>query len=48
MNEKEIKFEQRLNSLILLKALLIREGEFDEVAKREYNEAWDRAFEILQ
>ena len=48
MNEKEIKFEQRLNSLILLKALLIREVEFDEVAKREYNEAWDRAFELLQ
>ena len=43
-------FEQQLNSLILLKALLIRngEGEFDEVAKREYREAWNRAFELLK
>lgn len=45
---KEEQFEQRLNSLILLKALLIREGSFDEMAQREYSEAWDRVFELLQ
>ena len=45
---KEEQFEQRLNSLILLKALLIREGSFDEAAKREYKAAWDRAFGLLQ
>lgn len=44
MNE----FEQRLNILILLKSLLIRDGEFDEEAKREYREAWNRAFELLK
>lgn len=47
VNEKEIEFEQRLNSLILLKTLLIRDGEFDKVAQREYNEAWERVFELL-
>ena len=47
MNEKEIELEQRLNSLILLKALLICDGEFDEVAKREYSEALDRVFDLL-
>ena len=44
MNE----FEQQLNTFILLKALLIRDGEFDELAKREYNEAWERTFELLK
>lgn len=44
---KEEKFEQRLNSLILLKTLLIHEGSFDEVTQREYCEAWNRAFELL-
>ena len=47
MNEKEFEFEQRLPSLIILKALLIREGSFDEVAQKEYKAAWDRAFELL-
>lgn len=42
---KEEQFEQRLNYLILLKALLIRDGEFDEVNQQEYNAAWERAFE---
>lgn len=42
------RFEQQLNSLILLKALMIHDGEFDEVAQREYNEAWNRAFELFQ
>lgn len=47
MNQKEIGFEQRLNSLILPKTLLIRDGKFDEVVQREYHEAWDRVFELL-
>lgn len=47
MNKQEIEFEQRLNSLILLKALLIHEGSFDEVTQRKYSEAWNRAFELL-
>lgn len=45
---KEEQFEQRLSSLILLKALLILEGSFDEAAQKEYKAAWDRAFELLQ
>ncbi len=48
MNEKQTEFEQRLNSLIILKALLIREGSFDEAAQKEYQAAWDRIFELLQ
>ncbi|MBP3908895.1 MAG: hypothetical protein J6D33_08210 [Turicibacter sp.] len=31
---KEEQFEPQLDSLILLKALLIRESEFDEAAKK--------------
>ena len=45
---KERQFEERLNSLLLLKALLIKDNEFDEVAQREYHQAWDRAFELLK
>lgn len=45
---KEKQFEERLDSLILLKALLIKENEFDEVAQREYQKAWDRVFELLE
>lgn len=30
VSQKEIKFEQRLNSPTLFKTLLIRDGEFDE------------------
>ncbi len=45
---KEEQFEQHLNSLILLKALLVRDDEFDEVAQYEYNKGLDRAFELLK
>ena len=44
---KEKQFEERLDSLLLLKALLIKDNEFDEVALREYHEAWERAFKLL-
>ena len=45
---KEKQFEQRLDSLLLLKALLIKDNEFDEVAQREYGKALDRAFKLLE
>lgn len=48
MTEKERQFEERLDSLLLLKALLIKDNEFDEVAQNEYHEAWDRAFKLLE
>ena len=32
---KEKQFEERLNSLVLLKALLIKDNEFDEVAQKK-------------
>lgn len=47
MTEKEIQFEQRLNALILLKALLISDGEFDEVAQQEYDHQLGLTFELL-
>ena len=45
---KEQQFEQRLDSLLLLKALLIKDNEFDEVAQKEYHESWERAFKLLE
>ena len=45
---KEKQFEERLDSLLLLKALLIKDNEFDEVAQREYVKALDRAFKLLE
>lgn len=48
MTEKERQFGERLDSLLLLKALLIKDNEFDEVAQKEYHEAWDRAFKLLE
>lgn len=45
---KEKQFEERLDSLVLLKALLIKDNEFDDVAKKEYREAWERAFKLLE
>lgn len=45
---KEKQFEERLDSLLLLKALLIKDNEFDDVAQKEYHEAWERAFELLE
>ena len=48
MTEKEKQFEERLDSLILLKALLIKDNQFDEVAQKEYHEAWERVFDLLE
>ena len=48
MTEKERQFEERLDSLILLKALLIKDNEFDEVSQKEYHEAWERVFDLLE
>ena len=45
---KEKQFEERLDSLQLLKALLSKDNEFDDVAKKEYREAWERAFKLLE
>ncbi len=45
---KEKQFEERLDSLLLLKALLIKDNEFDEVAQKEYHAAWERAFKLLE
>ncbi len=45
--EKEILFEERLDALILLKGLLIRNGEFHGQEEEEYYQALDRAFELL-
>ena len=45
--EKEILFEERLDSLILLKSLLIKNGEFHGKEEEEYYQALDRAFELL-
>ena len=48
MTEKEKQFEERLDSLILLKALLIKDNEFDVVSQKEYQQAWERAFNLLE
>ena len=48
MTEEEIQIEQRLNALILLKALLIAVGEFDEITQREYDQQLDLTFELLK
>ena len=45
---KEKQFEGILDSLLLLKALLMKDNEFDELAQREYHEAWERAFKLLE
>ena len=47
MTDTQKQFEERLESLILLKALLIKDNEFYEVAQKEYQEAWERAFDLL-
>ena len=45
---KEKQFEERLDSLLLLKALLIKDNDFDEVAQKEDHEAWERALKLLE
>lgn len=47
MTEKEKQFEETLDALILLKALLIKNDEFDEVKQKEYQIAWNKVFELL-
>ena len=48
MTEKERQFEERLDSLILLKALLMERHEFDGVAQEEYRAAWESTFDLLE
>ena len=48
MAKHEKQFEERLNSLILLKALLIKENKFDEGAQQGYQKAWEEMFELLK
>ena len=48
MTKKEKQFEERLNSLILLKALLIKENEFDELTQQAYQNAWEEMFDLLK
>ena len=45
---KENQFELRLDSLLLVKTLLIKDNEFDDVAQKEYHAAWERAFKLLE
>ena len=47
MTEKEKKFEERLYSLILIKALLLKNNEFNEVEQKEYQGVWNKVFELL-
>ena len=48
MTKHEKQFEERLNSLILLKALLMKENTFDEVTQQEYQKAWEEMFDLLK
>ena len=48
MTKHEKQFEERLNSLILLKALLIKEKAFDEMAQQEYQQTWEEMFDLLK
>ncbi|BEH91715.1 hypothetical protein T23_18170 [Turicibacter faecis] len=45
--EKEILFEERLDSLILLKSLLIKNGEFHGQEEEEYYQLLEQTFELL-
>ncbi len=48
MIKHEKQFEERLNSLILLKALLIKENKFDEEVQQEYKKSWEALFDLLK
>ena len=48
MTEKEIQFEQRLNTLILFKSLFIVVGDFDVIAQQEYDKQLELKFELIQ
>ena len=47
MTNQQKQFKERLDSLILLKALLIKDNEFDEVAQQQCHKALERAFDLL-
>ena len=48
MTEKQREFEQRLDLLILLRDILIKDNQFDEATQREYLKLWERAFDLLE
>lgn len=48
MTEKEIQFEQRLNTLILLKVLLLTEGKFDKVEQQHYDHQLDLTVHLIE
>ena len=48
MTKHKKRFEERLNSLILLKALLMKENGFDQVTQQEYEKAWEEMFDLLK
>ena len=48
MTNKQTQFEERLNSRILLKALLMKDKEFDETTQQAYQEAWEYTFDLLK
>ena len=48
MTKHEKQFEERLNSLVLLKALLIKENAFNEVIQQAYQNAWEEMLELLK
>ena len=48
MTKHEKQFEERLNSLILLKALLMKEKTFDETTQQAYHNAWEEVCELLK
>ena len=47
MTTKEIQFENRLNGLILLKALLLAAGEFNVALKQQYDKQLDLTFKLI-
>ena len=47
MTEKEKQFEERLDALILLKALLLKNNEFNEVEQKKYQGVWNKVFKLL-
>ncbi len=47
MIEKENKFEEQLNSRILLKALLLAEGNFDEELQQHYDHQLNLTFQLI-
>ena len=48
LTEKQREFEQRLDLLIVIRDILIKDNEFDEATQREYLKLWDRTFDLLE